>query len=650
MMACACFAISHDTWASDKAPDWMQALKTASLPVHDDKADAVTMYAEKILTVKANGKMTTLVREAYHILRPDSPHAIVSIRFDDQTKIIDLHAWTIPVKGQDYAVKEKDALTVGAGQGFELVTDSKVMALAIPAAEPGALVGYEYEQEERPYFQEDDWIFQDTIPVREARYTLQLPAGWSYQPIWRNHAAVEPVALGENRWQWAIKDIKAVKVEDDMPPMISLAQQLVIKLVPVAGQGSVLESWRDLGNWYVNLIKDRREASPAIKQKVAELTVAQPTILGKIQALARFSQSDIRYVAILLGIGGVQPHPAAEIFSNRYGDCKDKATLLSTMLKEIGVESNYVIINAEHDVVAADARPSVGWFNHAILAIQLPGSVKDDSLLATSKHPALGNILFFDPTNEFIPFGQLPGYLQGNYAMLVRPDGTELVVMPVQQSSTNGVVRTAQLVLDEKGRLTGDVTARAVGFAAFENRDLMQRLSSDSERVKYFASSLANFFSSFRLVDFKVINQADIYRPIEYKYSFEADKYAKLTGDMLIIRPRILGTKSRALLEKDEKRENPVQFVSLQKDSDEFVVTLPQGYVVDDLPAPVNIDYPFASYHSKTEVSGNTLRYTRSFEIKVFTVPTDKLEDLKKFYREIYHDERANAVLVRSAH
>src|SRR6184192_3694295 len=126
--ACACIAICHDAGASDKAPGWMQVLKSEPLPEHDDKADAVMMYSEKILTVNANGKMTELVRQAYRILRPESPHGFVRIPFDEQTKIVDLHAWTIPVKGQDYAVKERDAMTVGANNGFELVTDSKIMA------------------------------------------------------------------------------------------------------------------------------------------------------------------------------------------------------------------------------------------------------------------------------------------------------------------------------------------------------------------------------------------------------------------------------------------------------------------------------------------------------------------------------------------
>ena len=93
------------------------------------------------------------------------------------------------------------------------------------------------------------------------------------------------------------------------------------------------------------LARGRRDSTPEIKQKVAELTASTPSSIGKIRALANFVQDDVRYVAIELGIGGYQPHPASEVFSHRYGDCKDKATLLSTMLKEIGVESYYVIIN-----------------------------------------------------------------------------------------------------------------------------------------------------------------------------------------------------------------------------------------------------------------------------------------------------------------
>src|SRR2546430_7627391 len=81
-----------------------------------------------------------------------------------------------------------------------------------------------------------------------------------------------------------------------------------------------------------------------------------------------------------------------------------------------------------------------------------------------------------------------------------------------------------------------------------------------------------------------------------------------------------------------------------------FEIALPAGYEVDDLPPPVNADYSFASYHSKTEVNGNTLKYTRTFEVKELSVPLSKVEDLKKLYRIIASDERNTAVLKPATH
>ena len=81
------------------------------------------------------------------------------------------------------------------------------------------------------------------------------------------------------------------------------------------------------------------------------------------------------------------------------------------------------------------------------------------------------------------------------------------------------------------------------------------------------------------------------------------------------------------------------------KDTDNFEITLPPGYTVSELPAPVDADFGFTSYHSRSEVNGNVLRYTRTFEIKELSVPLNKMADLKKFYRIVRADERANAVL-----
>jgi hypothetical protein len=133
--------------------------------------------------------------------------------------------------------------------------------------------------------------------------------------------------------------------------------------------------------------------------------------------------------------------------------------------------------------------------------------------------------------------------------------------------------------------------------------------------------------------------------PFGYDYSFQAERYAKLAGNLLIVRPRVIGNKSSGLLETKEPRQFPVIFAGPELDTDTFEIELPPGYEVDDLPAPVDVDYSFASYHSKTEAKGNVLRYTRTFETKELSVPMSKMEELKRLYRIIASDERNTAVL-----
>src|ERR1700682_841518 len=276
--------------AAGDAPAWLHALANAPIPVHDEKTDAVEMYSERIVTVQSADKIKTLVREAYKILRPGGRDlGTVVIPFDSLTKISNLHAWCIPAQGKDYEVKEKDGAEVAmpAVQGSELITDVRAKIVHIPAADPGNLIGYEYEQEDHPFVLQDIWYFQGSHPAREAHYTLQLPAGWEYKASWLNHSEVAPAQAGNNQWQWTVTSVPAIKSESDMPPHRGIQGQMIVSFVPSGGaQGKTFANWRDMGLWYMDLTRGRRYFLPDLR-------------LG----LARFVQRDIRYVAIELGIG-----------------------------------------------------------------------------------------------------------------------------------------------------------------------------------------------------------------------------------------------------------------------------------------------------------------------------------------------------------
>jgi hypothetical protein len=637
------------------APGWMRALVNAPLPAHDEKTDAVRLYSEEILTVQPNGKIKTLEREAYKILRPGGKvYGSVRASYDSETRITSIKGWCIPAQGKDYEVKEKDAMETSlyGVEDSELVTDVRTKLLQIPAADPGNIVGYEIDHEDRPYILQDEWIFQSSVPTREARYTLQLPPGWEYKAVWLNHPEVFPAATGNNQWQWMISDVKAVEPEGEMPPWQSVAGQMIVSFLPAGGGGQKkgFESWGEVGSWYLELTRGRRDASPEIKQKVAALTASALAPLAKMQALARFLQQDIRYVAIELGIGGLQPHPAVEVFTKRYGDCKDKATLMSSMLKEIGVDSFYIVINTKRGAVTPATPPHLGGFNHVILAIQLADGINDSSLVAVMQHPKLGKILFFDPTDDLTPFGRLRGPLQANYGMLVMPEGGELTELPQLSPAMNAINRTAKLKLDANGTLQGEVKETRLGDPASYQRYALRAATKDADKIKPIETLLAHSFATFQVTKATVTSLDSTNLPFEYNYTIVSQNYAKLAGNLLLVRPRVLGSKATDLLETKEPRRYPVEFDGPERDTDDFEITLPAGYEVEDLPPPVDAEYSFANYRSKAEANGGVLRYTRTLEVKEISVPLSKVEELKKLYRVIANDERNAAVLRPTVH
>jgi hypothetical protein len=635
------------------APAWLHALTNAPLPEHDDKTDAVLLYSEDTLTVVSMDKVKEHVRAAYKILRPGGrEYGVVAVPLNAHKKVTSLHGWSIPQQGADFEVKDKDSLEV-APRGVEygeLMTDLKYRLLEIPARDPGNVIGYEYDTEEQPLLLEDAWHFQGSIPAIEQHYTLVLPQQWEYRATWLNHPEIQPAQSGSNQWNWTLRNVSGIRKEIDMPPLSGIAGQMILSFFPPGGPGKKgFANWQQMGSWYLDLTQGRRDVTPDIKQSVQHITALSPTPLKKMQAIANFVQHDIRYVAIELGIGGYQPHPANEVYTHRYGDCKDKATLMSAMLNEIGVQSYYVIINASRGAVIASTAAHVDSFNHAILAIKLPDDVADSTLIAVRNDAKYGRLLFFDPTDDLTPFGQISGNLQENYGLLVAPDGGELVELPRQPAALNGIKRTAKLTLDPTGTLKGDVQELRVGDFARSERYRMLAATNDSDKIKAIEILLANSLPTFHISKASMSNLQQNDLPFGFNYSFEAANYTKAAGELLLVRPRVLGNKATGFLETKEPRQFAIEFPGPALDTDTFEITIPAGYSVDELPEPVNADYSFGSYHSKTEVSGPVIRYTRSYEIKQLSVPASTADELKKFNRIIAGDERSMVVLKPAA-
>ncbi|HKV04039.1 MAG TPA: DUF3857 domain-containing protein [Candidatus Acidoferrales bacterium] len=636
--------------AADSAPDWLRAAAQEKLPQYDKDTVAVTLLDETRTTVRDNGEIDTLHRGAIRLLRPESrkEYSTVDVPFDKDTKVSYLKAWTIESNGHEISVGDKDIVEHAYLSDLEY-TDVRVKTLQFPEAIPGNVVGFEFVQRNRPFVFEDSWWFQDEVPVKTARFILQLPSGWEFTADWFNYPEQKPQVQG-NQYVWEIRDLPAVEIEPDMPSWRSVAGWAGVKYFPrdPALRARSSGAWKDVGLWYGNLTQSSRIASPQIKQKVAELTSGIPDTLGKIRALTEYMQRNIRYFAVEIGIGGYQPHPAAEVFTHQFGDCKDKATLLGSMLGEIGVESYYVLIDTHRGFVHANY-PSVA-FNHAILAIRLPDGVDDTRLYAVVHDQKLGRLLIFDPTNERVPLGYLPWYLQQSSGLLVAPDGGELISMPLLPAVTNRLLRTAKFKLTPAGDLSGEVQELEWGGpAAQERAEFLE--AQPAKRAEIFEHFLGYSLNNFTLTAASLGNLEKYDQTLALNYKFVSPGYASSAGDLLFLRPRVVGdkgTRTLRLFTEQKPRKYPVEFEEATRQDDVFDITLPAGYVVDGLPPPVQADCDYAAYHSEINVADGVLHYKRTFEIKGVIVPTEKLPVIRAFLQQVASDQEASAVLRRA--
>jgi hypothetical protein len=637
--------ISSPTHAD--APAWLTAVAHDTYPGVPAETSAVILYDEQETTVQANGDIETMYRRAYLILRPDGRnYGSVAVPFDNETKITWMKAWCIPKEGKNYELKEKDAVEVGNFESF--YSDDRSKVLEIPAATPGNVIGYEYRQKKRPFFLQDEWWIQERIPVLRSRFTLNLPAGWEFSAKWIHYPEQKPTSQTATQVVWAVDHIPGIKKEPSMPTFRSVVARMGVTYFPTGGSTKALgpTNWEQIGVWYSNLSANSLQATPEIQQKVKELTANSKTWEEKVGVLAHYAQSQIRYVDIEIGIGGFQPHPAGDIYRHQYGDCKDKATLLSAMLHEAGVDSYLALAQVFRGVIAPEFASAI-TFNHAILAIRVPEGQDTKNFHSVVDVPKLGKLLFFDPTSTYTPFGFLPTYEQDNYVLVAAPQGGQLVNLPLGSPDLNRLVRSAKLQLFPDGSVTGSVEEMRYGAEASDEREILLG-TAGADRSKILETFLSNFLRGFHLTKASTGDLDNVGEPLAVKYGFTAERYAKSAGDLLVVRPRVLGQKADDVAEGDP-RKFPVEFESASLQTDDFEITLPPGYTVEDVPAPTKTESEFASYASQVKVDGNVIHYTRTFQVKQVLVPLDKLDDLKKFYRQVAADERSSVVLHHGA-
>jgi hypothetical protein len=623
-------------------PDWVSTAYATAVPAaFVGDAKAVVVLDRKEVTV-SGGEITTHRRRAVRILTTVGRDlADFAVHYDKETQLRDFRAWAISATGTRQ-FGQRDAFEANPyGEGFD---DSRVKVMTIPNVDPGTVVAWEYEQRERPYALQAMWEFQGGLPVLTTSCQLVVPAGWEVDLRWFHHDPVAPLGTSPESFVWELHDVPPVADEPNMPHFDAVAGRVAFNFMPRAeGAANVHRSWKDVGHWFAGLAESRCMPSPEIQAKVREIAPETATPVDRLAAIARFAQREVRYVAIEIGIGGYQPHPAEGIFRNRYGDCKDKVTILRTMLAAAGFESYYILLNTDRGIVDP-AFATGALFNHAIIAIRLPNGVSSPNFFAVYSHPTLGKLLIFDPTSSMTPLGRIPDYEQEGHALLVTGKGGELIALPTATPDANQLRRRAKLQLAADGALSGEIEEVRTGAIASAMRyELLSKNA--TERTRVIEQMVSSHIASAEVHELKFENFDDPSADLVIKYRLTAPRFASRAAELTLLRPRVLGEKASAQIDLASRKQPYVtDGPSLQ--TDDFDIAIPPALRLDELPPPASVAIAPLTYSSRSTFDNGVLHYRREMTTRTFTVPVASLSELNHAFAKISSEERSTAVFV----
>ncbi len=398
---------------------------------------------------------------------------------------------------------------------FNLYSDGLWRVISMPALKSGVCIEYKVSLEDVVPSGNDRWFwgsytFQSTDPTLQTNYALRLSGNKQFR--WKAiNCELEPDILveGETKtYLWHYGETPSIREMVGQASTSELAAQF---------RFSSVDSWNAVSQWYANLAQERYTTSQEIDQLTRELTELANTSAEKIHQLYNFVASQIRYVSIQLGQGAYQPTAADQVLIKRYGDCKDKSTLLISLLASIGISAYPALLSpSPYDPLDLDL-PSIGQFSHLIVAVPI------DQIGWTKQQNMNSDYLWLDPTASSCPFGTLPTSNQGRTALLVKDQTANFVKIPVDLPETNRLTITTNLKIQTDGSTNGRISIQPTGQYSVDYR-LTYRDIQISSLEETFNSELSRKFSGLVIKQHQVSDLRDLDQPVDINLEFRADQ------------------------------------------------------------------------------------------------------------------------------
>lgn len=493
--------------------------------------------------------------------------------------------------------------------------------------QPGSIVqfvvlGYARANDWMGRHYNETFLFQTNNPMLTSRFVVLAPLT---KPIntWHQgeHVTVRTESIPGHRVHlWEARDVPRIQTEPNRPPFMDLCEQVRVSTIP---------DWKEIAKWEHALIKEQFEADHDLNVKTNELVRGLSTTHDKIRALSNFVAQDIQYKIVRGGIFGYKPNKAANVLHNEWGDCKDKATLLITMLQVVGIEAHYATIRTRDAGRLIETIPS-NQCNHAIVFIPRTADLDQD--------------LWVDGTALEHGIDALPWNDQDVAAMVWGSEG-ELSFMRTPIEGVESTVSDMRFEVTLSADGDADVRGRweATGQIAATLRNSFKQ---PGRRAEQLSRMINRFAPGSVLRDFTFSDLEDRDAPVTIEQRFETSNYAVSSGSDLLLRTK-QPFRVTAQFAPGEVRHYDVWIPFRQRQSSTEVYRIPAGYRIRSTPEPVRLTTPWMEFVSTVERGVDTLTVSRELTIKALSIPREEYGRFREFCIAVDEYEQKAVVLRR---
>ena len=602
-----------------------------------ESGDAVILLDAGETTVHLDGTMECVSHEQILLKTWDAVDAYgeIELTYTETLETLEvIYVRTVLSDGEIVDVEASDIVYSRYSEGGESEAYGalKTVSLQMPALSPGVVIDYAYRRVlVVPTFENeiyDYWYFEWWDPVLQSEYVVDAPAGMDL--AWRvGKRTLDPeiqTSSARVRYVFLAETIDPLSYEPNMPDEVAIEPYVAL---------STIDSWEEISSWWWTLASEAWAETPDIEAQAEALIAGCATDDERIAALYDYVARDVRYAGLGLGTNGYEPRAAFETLSTKYGDCKDQAALLVSLLHAIDIEAYPLLMNAANGFHLDWSEPPMPIaFNHVIVAIPRPD----------------GTWQYLDPTCSLCTSGNGGTFLWGRDGLLIVPDPNQFdvrVAIPSGDPAENLVRCTLEGSLSASNAMSWNADIECLGENDLAMRDLFLYFAPDGQGD--LCAALVDYsLSQALLIQYTYSDPEDLAAPFRYVINYRKSRAVRWLSGGTGLLPLPYGPSVPLPGDYGEflYPEDRMYPLVCSAERVELAARIDIGDVeVVELPQDVTIQNAIGSFHARYSQDDGAIVYERVIQIDVMQIEPEEFDMFCDLVLAMWEDEEAVAVL-----